>query len=971
MTIHPHSTLLLAVLMLVFLFSGAEPAACSSSGHVYMDVSTPDEAQELVCALNGTGGGVFYVSWRGRVAINETFFVPKGSSLIVTGASGASPGGGNALDVIDAEGTTTIFSVVGDGDPASSFPRTPAGDSRFRYGAPSLTLVNMVLTGGMHPFHPGRQDDGGGGAIRALGAGVSTYNCTFRNNSSTGLTNGGGAIYLGGSELRILGTTEFVSNSVYLFAGDGVSVPTGFGGAIRVNIGKVVVTGTATFSNNTALSGGAISSVKGEVRVEGNVSLAKNVAGRGGAISAMGGSLIVEGATFTSNTATEHGGAAFISNSHFHTDSISSCSFEGNHASSNGGALYVSGEGAVGVSSSLFRGNSAGMNGGAAFNTAQLDVFDVRFIANTAKGQGVAIYNTMTLRPFGAGASFEGNRISCAPGKYAYDKVGSTHGSDRHNGSGRYEVVCAGCEHADLGKHADLLGTSIPHFDIVDAATIPDCKKLPTGVHETPNDTTVATFKLKKGYYRPSITSETIRECYQEDACLGGTDPERYCATLYTGPYCAVCATDSAAGYAYSCHNCSGDSASTALGFGVAVLVVVMLVVAVIVSDLVRVVGDEAREEDGDRRKRRCLEAVFVSCHTAIVKAFPLTAVKTVVVVWQITTQFGSIARNIFPTQYDDFLSTIEPFNLDIGIFLSYSCFMAPDFYDRLLLATMGPFTVLAFLSATYFVAKKRNRNSELAVREVQHKHLSAAAFVAFFVYSSVSFTIFQTFACDTLDDVTYLRADYSLRCGTTKHLAFRAYAIAMLCVYPVGIPAVFSWWVARNRRELQRSDRRSVPHLKPLSNLWSAYRPSRYYYEIVECGRRVLHAGIAVFVLPGSLAQIAIALLLSVVFLLSSQTLSPFEKRADMWLYFWGNGVVVASIYAALMMEISNKETDAPSGFGFVLIAANVLMAVAVLMESHFSIKSWRAERSPTTVELVAPIAKRSPTTVQLVAPI
>lgn len=106
-----------------------------------------------------------------------------------------------------------------------------------------------------------------------------------------------------------------------------------------------------------------------------------------------------------------------------------------------------------------------------------------------------------------------------------------------------------------------------------------------------------------------------------------------------TAADCAVCGNDSAAGYAYSCHKCSGDYAVAATGFGVAVLVAVLLVVAVFVSDLVRVVGDEAREEDDGRGTRRCWESMFVSCHTVIVKAFPLTAVKTVVVVWQITTQ--------------------------------------------------------------------------------------------------------------------------------------------------------------------------------------------------------------------------------------------------------------------------------------------------------------------------------------------
>ncbi|CAN0538703.1 unnamed protein product, partial [Laminaria digitata] len=80
----------------------------------------------------------------------------------------------------------------------------------------------------------------------------------------------------------------------------------------------------------------------------------------------------------------------------------------------------------------------------------------------------------------------------------------------------------------------------------------------------------------------------------------------------------------------------------------------------------------------------------------------------------------------------------------------------------------------------------------------------SASLLLAFWVYSSFSYTIFQTFSCDDLDDgKAYLRADYSLECSTTRHSAFKTYSLFMACVYPVGIPAVFAWCLARNRRDL------------------------------------------------------------------------------------------------------------------------------------------------------------------------
>ena len=149
-----------------------------------MHVSTPDEAQKLVRALNCTGGGIFEVTWSGRVPISETFVVPNGSSLTITGAEGASPVGGNDVDVIDAGGTTQIFSLIGDDrddfkpSPWTSFDSHTHTTSSFSTSG-ALNLANLVLTGGQR-------------GIQAFGSGVNIYNCTFRNNTCANF--GGGEL---------------------------------------------------------------------------------------------------------------------------------------------------------------------------------------------------------------------------------------------------------------------------------------------------------------------------------------------------------------------------------------------------------------------------------------------------------------------------------------------------------------------------------------------------------------------------------------------------------------------------------------------------------------------------------------------------------------------------------------------------------------------------------------------------------
>ena len=45
---------------------------------------------------------------------------------------------------------------------------------------------------------------------------------------------------------------------------------------------------------------------------------------------------------------------------------------------------------------------------------------------------------------------------------------------------------------------------------------------------------TLQSLELHEGFWRSSPTSKDIRECYEEEACLGGS--YHYCSAGYTGP---------------------------------------------------------------------------------------------------------------------------------------------------------------------------------------------------------------------------------------------------------------------------------------------------------------------------------------------------------------------------------------------------------------------------------------------------
>ncbi|CAM9090863.1 unnamed protein product, partial [Laminaria digitata] len=289
------------------------------------------------------------------------------------------------------------------------------------------------------------------------------------------------------------------------------------------------------------------------------------------------------------------------------------------------------------------------------------------------------------------------------------------------------------------------------------------------------------------------------------------------------------------------------------------------------------------------------------------------------------------------------------PVQFDLDFVCSYSCLVPSDFYDRLLVFTIGPLVVLGVLMGSYLIGKKRHSCSESAIRRMRHKHQAAVRYLAFYVYSPVSYSIFRTFGCDELDDgETYLRADYSLSCLTSRHSWYEAYALVMVGVYPVGIAVAFTGLLVWHQRGIVKPDRDTLVHLKPSTGVWAAYKTSRWFFEVVECVRKISLTSIAALILPSSKAQISIVLLFAAVFVFISEVLSPFRKAVDTSRYRWGNGFIVASMYVAFLMkvDVAQDTTEYLVTFSGVLILANVFMVVAVLLQTALLAKELRGKK-------------------------
>ncbi|CAN0098185.1 unnamed protein product, partial [Scytosiphon promiscuus] len=266
-------------------------------------VNSSSDAAALRTLLYSFEGGLFDVTWHGRVAVDNTFTVFNGTSLNITGVmAGSSSSSQLSSDESHADDTTGITAVI------EGFP---FGNLFDVYFGGTLTLDNLVLEASdlISPTHDG-------GAIHAYTfhdetsetfeplspAAVNITDCTFRNYKVA--PGYGGAIYCERCELNIFGSAFTYNN------GSSQDDAPYRGGAIYSTHSAVHIGGGTTFTNVWASLGAAIYSNSSELRIEGGTSFTGNAAyDGGGAIFSEYSQLHIDGGvTFTSNSAEYNGG---------------------------------------------------------------------------------------------------------------------------------------------------------------------------------------------------------------------------------------------------------------------------------------------------------------------------------------------------------------------------------------------------------------------------------------------------------------------------------------------------------------------------------------------------------------------------------------------------------------------------------------------------------------------------------------
>ncbi|KAG5188538.1 hypothetical protein JKP88DRAFT_262256 [Tribonema minus] len=743
--------------------------------------------------------------------------------------------------------------------------------------------------------------------------------CTLKFDAGSDC--GGGAIF--NNNAFSCSDTDFTANS---------ALRDSLGGGAIFNADTFTGSGLNFTSNNAAIKGGTVyaPSPRSTLWLSA-VIIRESVSSEDGAVSA-GSVTVISSSYFLNNTGLKGGGLYLPTEARV---VVLETSFSANDATTTGGAVYVD----TGVNATFrnctFENNTSPVGGAVSLatldSTHNVTISGSTFTNNSASvGAGGAIIqqgislsvrvdSTNTFIDNAAQCCYAGwnetqGGDSCVDTSYGYSTGWSCCSAAQYLSADIAEPACVYC-------NADELQCAI------------------IGI-------TVQTLPLAAGCWRETFSEEVIRECWNAGACSGGsadggTSTDLYCHPGYEGPYCAVCSDGYASLPGYRCVECTPKATATTFTI-LAISIVAILCIVWMLLSAATGVGDGVGSAQAVGSAGAALKVTRIAL-------LLMQRLRIPIVVLQVLTQYVSITGISLPLQYLRFLRAIDFLSLDLRWLTSPGCAVHLDFYGRLLLTTLAPLvaTALIFLPRLYVWTMSRRGRTCPKLRQLIAKDVNVFLVFTFLIFSGVSLRVFETFGCDGSLSRSYLRADYSLECGTSRHTAFSVYAGVMVLVYPVGIPLLYAA-VLRHSAVTHRAGGQASRYATAASFLWRPYRGRAYYWECAECFRRLILAGFLVFILPGTAGQSAVACVFAVFTGMVYEQIRPHQEPMDKWLYTLGYGIIFASMFTSLLMQANYIDGSSEQAIGRLLIALNVLLLAMALTQMALVYRSVRDADRP-----------------------
>ena len=505
----------------------------------------------------------------------------------------------------------------------------------------------------------------------------------------------------------------------------------------------------------------------------------------------------------------------------------------------------------------------------------------------------------------------------------------------------------------------------------VDGLINDKCLPCPDGAMCPGAGTTVQALITQQGFWRLSEFSEVFYLCSDEDDggkgkfCIGGAflDSQRdsQCEEGHTGILCSQCKDlySRVAAGSEQCFPCQLGTSALGIPWIFSIIFVVTTLGMVFLFKKASEETDEEEEEgagvDDDMaetiassgalleigRRMRILLG-FLQVNSALSVAFNIPWPKS----------FISFTH-IFDFVNVDFMglaSPISPCNFELQytqIFYLHMCVL--------------PLLMLCTFIAVH-LSRKLITSMENNIDQIKHVAVQVFNTGVFLLYPSICTRTFLLFRCREIGSDEYLIADYSLRCWEGNHLIAMVFAVLVLLIYILGIPAGYMYLLYRSRHQLDNK------HVKiRYGSLYLSYEPQFWYWESVEMMKKMmLTGGVMVFPIDDSFQVLAGFFVAFAYFTLVTR-LEPYEDIVDDRLQASVSLILLTNLLMGALIDLDDGRKLDPNSVGSLLIVINIVPLVVVMILIYMSFKKVivahrEKQRKSTTTDSMASLPESVP---------
>ena len=340
--------------------------------------------------------------------------------------------------------------------------------------------------------------------------------------------------------------------------------------------------------------------------------------------------------------------------------------------------------------------------------------------------------------------------------------------------------------------------------------------------------------------------------------------------------------------------------------------------------------------------------------------------VKVLISFCQVLYQFRDLFGVSWPPTFAKILSSLSLVNLNVLALSGLACELPTNFIDRFLSVAVLPAIGAGAMAGFCFLARQisQQRSVRPWLRSVLHTVWNVGTklllLLLFFLFPGACSATLRVFPCISLKDGSqWLAADHSIQCRPASGLQsalsvptflfgeslsyqkYRYLGYVMIAMWPIGTPLLFysalyscskrasadpdSSIQAANlpadqetpeaaRRTSKRKEDRP---LTDLSFMTSDYKDWAWYWEILECYRKLLLTGVTLFVWPRSPEQICFGLVVTSCAMALYTRVNPYKDRVDSILAMTSQLSTCFCLIGALLLKFKqlNNQLAAATG--------------------------------------------------------